>query len=88
MVRSDEEAEKWWLKAGGEETKRGEQSEDEEHIESVVRAQNTLGMFYSREETSDFRKVPVSSLIVKIVVWAFTISHYVQYYVVCVDLLS
>lgn len=44
--QSDSEAEKWWLLAarhGGD--------------PSSVRAQNTLGMFYAREESRDLGKV-------------------------------
>ena len=47
--QSDEEAERWWLKAG--EGRGGG---------SVVRAQNTLGMLYSRQETLDLGKVRLS----------------------------
>ena len=65
MAQSDEEAERWWLKAGmgrsveGEEGEKGEGEEGGEW-ESVVRAQNTLGMFYSRRETQDLGKVSSS----------------------------
>lgn len=53
MEQSDEEAEKWWAKAG-----EGDGCwEDGGKRGSVVRAQNTLGMFHSREETLDLGKV-------------------------------
>ena len=54
MRQSDKEAERWWLKAG---EGRGGTEEENEEWESAVRAQNTLGMFYSRQETLDFMKV-------------------------------
>ena len=44
--QSDTEAEKWWLLAA----KHGGDA-------SSVRAQNTLGMFYAREESRDLGKV-------------------------------
>ena len=61
MRQSDEEAERWWLRAGeGREVvveEEREQGGGEGGRESVVRAQNTLGMFYSRQETLDLKKV-------------------------------
>lgn len=58
VQQSDEEAERWWLKAGeGRRSVEGEEGEGGEEWESVVRAQNTLGMFYSRGETLDLGKV-------------------------------
>ena len=54
--QSDEEAERWWLKAG-EEKQKGEGGKEEG---SVVRAQNTLGMLYSQQETLDLGKVRLS----------------------------
>ena len=65
MAQSDEEAERWWLKAGeGRRSVEGGEGEKEEEQggewESVVRAQNTLGMFYSRQETQDLGKVSYS----------------------------
>ena len=64
MGQSDEEAERWWLKAGeGKVLVEGEEGEEEEgEWESVVRAQNTLGMFYSRRETLDLGKVSSSCM--------------------------
>ncbi|CAI8049181.1 LRP2-binding protein, partial [Geodia barretti] len=61
VAQSDEEAERWWLKAGeGRRSVEGGEGEKEEEQggewESVVRAQNTLGMFYSRQETQDLGK--------------------------------
>ena len=38
----------------------GVDKEKEKGRESVIRAQNTLGMFYSRQETFDLRKVTFS----------------------------
>lgn len=57
--QSDEEAERWWLRAGKGRTGQVAEERGEEHKEeeSVVRAQNTLGMFYSRKETLDLTKV-------------------------------
>ena len=58
--QSDEEAERWWLRAGegrGVSGEEGEQGGGEGGRESMVRAQNTLGMFYSRQETLDLKKV-------------------------------
>ncbi len=46
VQQSDSEAEKWWSLAGNH-------GDDP----SSVRAQNTLGMFYSRQETFDPNKV-------------------------------
>ena len=46
VLQSDSEAEKWWLLAAGW----GSDA-------SSVRAQNTLGMFYAREESRDLSKV-------------------------------
>lgn len=62
MCQSDKEAERWWLRAGeggrgGREGGEREEGEGEGEGRSVVRAQNTLGMFYSRQETLDFAKV-------------------------------
>ena len=54
VQQSDEEAEKWWLRAA---EGRGVGEREEGEWESVVRAQNTLGMFYSRQETLDLEKV-------------------------------
>ena len=48
VLQSDSEAEKWWLLAAGW----GSDA-------SSVRAQNTLGMFYAREESRDLSKVVV-----------------------------
>ncbi len=48
VQQSDSEAEKWWSLAGNH-------GDDP----SSVRAQNTLGMFYSRQETFDHNKVRV-----------------------------
>ena len=42
---------------GGREERREEGRRDGADNGSVVRAQNTLGMFYSREETQDLHKV-------------------------------
>ena len=58
VCQSDEEAESWWLRAG--KGKRGlveGREEGQQEQESVTRAQNTLGMFYSRKETLDLPKV-------------------------------
>ena len=62
MRQSDEEAERWWLKAGEGRGRGGEEEEEQEgeggkEEGSVVRAQNTLGMLYSRQETLDLGKV-------------------------------
>lgn len=58
MQQSDEEAERWWLRAGEGRVQRGEGESDQEGEEdSVVRAQNTLGMFYSQQETLNIKKV-------------------------------
>lgn len=60
MRQSDEEAERWWLRAGeGRVQRREEESDQDEGGEedSVVRAQNTLGMFYSQQETLNIKKV-------------------------------
>ncbi|KAL3863322.1 hypothetical protein ACJMK2_005084 [Sinanodonta woodiana] len=43
--QSDEEAERWWLLAA-----------DDGNPKASVKAQTTLGMFYSREETKDLKK--------------------------------
>lgn len=64
VQQSDEEAERWWLRAGEGRVQRGGESEQEEgggdgDGESVVRAQNTLGMFYSQQETLDMKKVSI-----------------------------
>ena len=45
MQRCEEEAEQWWLKAA-------ESGSDR----SCSRAQNTLGMFYSRPDSTDLKK--------------------------------
>ena len=63
--QSDEEAERWWTKAAEVAAEREEEREEEEEGDereeemegSVVRAQNTLGMFYSRQETMNLGKV-------------------------------
>lgn len=60
MCQSDEEAERWWLRAGKGKTGPVEGREEGKQEEgSVVRAQNTLGMFYSRKETFDIQKVSI-----------------------------
>lgn len=62
MQQSDKEAERWWVRAGEGREQRGEgESEQEEGEEdSVVRAQNTLGMFYSQQETLNMKKVLIT----------------------------
>ena len=59
MQQSEEEAERWWLRAGEGRVQRAEGESDEEGGEedSVVRAQNTLGMFYSQQESLNIKKV-------------------------------
>ena len=52
--QSDEEAERWWLRAG---ERKGVEEEEGGEGGSVVRAQNALAMFYSRKETLNLAKV-------------------------------
>lgn len=82
MQQSDKEAERWWVRAGEGREQRGEgESEQEEGEEdSVVRAQNTLGMFYSQQETLNMKKVLITKqLLCKFVCFELQAMYYDSY---------
>lgn len=77
MQQSDEEAERWWLRAGEGRVQRAEGESDEEGGEedSVVRAQNTLGMFYSQQESLNIKKVFLITTACSLLVSILNTSH-------------